>query len=113
MILGGRPTNPGELRTIVTLVKRTITTDAGGFQVAGTTTIAVVKARWQNVHGAEVWAASAVAQDAATVLIRYNSQVDTTCLVSKGGELYEIVSADDIEERHEYIELKVRRATEG
>ncbi len=113
MILGGRPTNPGELRTPVTLLKRTITTAAGGFQMPGTTTILAVKARWVNVHGSEVWAASVVAQDAATVLIRYNSQVDTTCLVSKGGKLYEIVSVDDIEERHEYMELKVRRAEEG
>lgn len=114
MILGNRPTNPGELRTQISLVKRTITTDAGGFQTAGTTSIATVWSKWENVHGSEVWSAAAInAIQPATVLIRYNSQLDETCLVQKGSNLYEIVSIDDLRDRHEYMELKVRRAVEG
>ena len=70
--------------------------------------------RWENIHGGEVWAAAAQgAVDAATVLIRYNSQVDTTCLVQKGSKAYEILSVDNLRERGEYMELKVRRLAEG
>lgn len=113
MIIGQKATNPGELKTSITLLKRTITTDAGGFQVPGTTTIGTAWARWTGVHGQEAWTATLNAQEPATVLIRYNSQVDTTCLVQLGSKLYEIVSVDDIQQRHEYMELKVKRVEEG
>lgn len=114
MIIGNKPTNPGDLRTQITLLKRTVTTGDGGFQTSGTTTIGMAWARWENVHGSEVWNAAALnAVAPATVLIRYNSQVDQSCLVQKGSDVYEVVSVDDIRERHEYMELKVRRITEA
>lgn len=113
MNLGGKPTNPGDLRTPVTLLKRTITTNAGGFQVPGTTTIGTAYAAWENAHGSESWGAALDAQQLATVMIRYNSQVDTTCLVQKGSEVYEVLSVDNIRERNEYMQLKVKRTTEG
>ncbi len=48
------------------------------------------------------------------MLIRYDSRLDETCLVQKGSEIYEIVgSIDDIEERHEYMELKIRLMVES
>ena len=113
MIIGNKPTNPGELRTPVTLLKRTIFTDAGGFQAQSVETIAAAWARWENVHGSEAWAASAVATEAATVLIRYRAGLDETCLVRMDGTIYEVVSMDDIQQRHEYLELKVKRAAEA
>lgn len=114
MILGNKPTNPGDLRTQITLLKRTVATGSGGFQTAGVTTIGTAWAEWENVHGSEVWNAAALnAVDPATVLIRYNSQVDETCLVQKGSDVYEIVSVDNIRERGEYMELKVKRITDG
>jgi len=115
MILGGRPTNPGELNTQIVLKKRSVAIDAGGFQaVTAGDTIATVWSRWRNVHGSEVW--SAAAQNAikpATVLIRYNSSLNETCLVQKGSDLYEIISIDNIDERSEYMELKVQLAETG
>lgn len=114
MIIGSTPTNPGELRTPITLFKRTVSSDDGAFQTVATTKIADVLAKWENVHGSEVWSAAAInAIQPATVLIRYNSQLDETCLVQKGADFYEIVSIDDLRERHEYMELKVRRFVEG
>jgi SPP1 family predicted phage head-tail adaptor len=111
MILGGRPTNPGELRTAVTLLQRTVTQDAGGFQSQGTSSLGSVMAKWRNVHGQEAWAAASLGIVAgATVLIRYVADLDETCLVQKGTELYQIVSIDDVEERHEYLELKLKIA---
>jgi head-tail adaptor len=49
----------------------------------------------------------------ATVLIRYQSDVDTACAVLKGSLRYEIVSIDNIQERSEYLELRVQRMKAG
>jgi|SRR3990167_4244732 len=114
MNLDGKVTNPGELRTQVTLLSRGITTEAGGFQVPDLTEIAEAWAKWVNVHGGEAWAAQSVqAEGAATVTIRYLDGVDMTCVVQKGEDLFEIVSIDDVRERHEYLELKVKRWRPG
>jgi SPP1 family predicted phage head-tail adaptor len=112
MNLNGKTTNPGELRTPITLQTPSISTDAGGAQRPTYATLAVVKAKWVNAHGAEVWQSQAAqAVSPATVLIRYRGDVTTGCTILKGGQLYEIVSLDDIQERHEYLELKVKRVT--
>ncbi len=111
MIINGKMTNPGELRTAVVLQKRTtISTDAGGFQKPGTQTEYTVLAKWVNIHGSEVFAAQAAGVvEGATVTIRYRSVLDETWRISKGGQVYEVVSMDDIQDRHEYIELKVKK----
>jgi SPP1 family predicted phage head-tail adaptor len=114
MKIGTKVTNPGELRMKITLKSRTVTNGTGGFQTPTLTTIAVVWAKWVGVHGSEAWAANSInANQAATVLIRYISGLDTTCVVVMDGENYEIISIDDISQRHEYIELKVNRIKPG
>ena len=114
MILNGKVINPGQLRTAVTLKKRVVTSDAGGFSLQTWSKIADVWAKWTNVHGSEVWTADmAGAKMPATVLIRYRSDIDTTCAVEKGTQLYEIVSIDNIQERNEYLEMKVQKLGSG
>lgn len=114
MIIGGKVSNPGDLRLKIALYSRAVTAETGGFQKPSLTKIADVWARWTNVHGSEALQAAAIqALDAATVLIRYRAGMDRTCVVEKGGQLYEIISLDDIQERHEYIELKVRKWQAG
>lgn len=119
MILNGRVINPGELRTPVLLAPRTVSVETGGFQCPGPDADQAVSAwaRWQNVHGAETWTAAAQgAVESATVLIRYRSDLDATWYISKDGGViwFEIVGApDDIEERHEYLECKVKRYRSG
>lgn len=114
MILRGKVINPGELRTAITLKKRTVTSDTGGFPVQSWSKIADVWAKWTNAHGTEVWTADmAGAKMPATVLIRYRSDIDTTCAVEKGTQMYEIVSIDNIQERNEYLEIKVQRLESG
>jgi SPP1 family predicted phage head-tail adaptor len=109
MRIGNTVTQPGELDTKVTLYSRSITTKKGGFQKPAPTKIDDVWAKWTNVHGQEAWLASSVqARMAATVLIRYRNDIDPTCVVQKDSQYYEIVSSDDIQNRHEYIELKVQ-----
>jgi head-tail adaptor len=71
--------------------------------------VAEVWAKWVNAHGSEIWTAQSVQAEApATVIIRYLTGLDTSCVVMKGTEYFEIVSIDDIRERHEYLELKVK-----
>lgn len=110
MILNGKPINPGDLKTQITLLARTVSQDAVGAQSAGTSIIAIVFSRWINAYGSEVWAAeSAQAIEPATVLIRYRADVTLQCLVQKGDAIFEIIGMDDIRDQHEYIELKVSR----
>jgi SPP1 family predicted phage head-tail adaptor len=105
---------PGELNVKITLQARTVSSNAGGFETAKWSTLAEVWSRWINVHGSEAWAAQSVqAEQAATVTIRYQAEVDATCSVVRGSDRFEIVSIDDIRERHEYLELKVRRVRSG
>lgn len=114
MILSGRIINPGELRTPVVLGKRLVVRQAGGTQAVVFSPVTGVPARWKNVHGAEAWQASAQGVDQpADCLIRYRGDLDATWLVKKDNRVYEIVSVDDINERHEYMELKVKRWSEA
>lgn len=128
MLINGKPFNPGELKTRIVLASRASGKDAGGFQKPGYEFLTEAVCRWLNVHGQEVWAADARgAIKPATIMIRYRNDIDETCVVVKGatveevieedeitgytfsgGEVYEIVSMDDIQERHEYIELKIK-----
>ena len=114
MRIGNRLTNPGELRTKIQLQAPTLTADAGGAQTRGWTKLADVWAKWENVHGSEVWASQAVqAIQPATVLIRYLSGLTTSHAILKGSDRFQILSMDDVEERHEYIELKVQMVKGG
>jgi SPP1 family predicted phage head-tail adaptor len=110
MNLNGKVSNPGELRIPISLQVPTLSQDGGGAQKPSWATLANVLSRWQNVHGGEVWQSQAVeAVEAATVLIRYRSSVTQACSILKDGMRFEIVSIDDVMERHEYMELKVKR----
>lgn len=114
MNLNGRTINPAEMRTRVVLKRRTVVNQPGGFQVPTYVRVAEVWSRWLGVHGAEVWASEAInAVGAATVLIRYRAGIDTTIVAEMGGDDYEVVSVDNIQQRNEYIELKVKRAGAG
>jgi SPP1 family predicted phage head-tail adaptor len=114
MNLDGKISNPGEMRTQITLGQASLTDQSGGFSAKVYTPITTVWAKWTNVHGAEVWAAESVqASEPATVLMRYHPTIDPSWGIGKDGDWYDIVSLDDIQERHEYIELKVKRMVGG
>lgn len=112
MKLGGRITNPGELRTLVTLQTPTLSKDAGGAQSdswANFATNPTVYAKIVYAHGPE-----SVSTDAnksisrATLRIRYRNDVHAGHAVLIGGERWKIVGTpDNIEARNEYLELQV------
>ena len=116
LLKNGIPTNPGELRTPITFERPVITKDDGGFKVrASYTSIATVRAKWRNAYGKEVWEAESVgARKPATIWVRYRSDVDAACTVLRDGVRYEIVGApDNVGERGEYMEIKLRLDTYG
>lgn len=134
MKVNGNITNPGELSSRIVLARRADSTDTGGFVTKGLAFVAQLWARWTNAHGSEALVANANGLvEPATVLVRYRDDIDATCLVVKGasltpiknehdvvtgyqisgGKIYEIISLDDIGERHEYIELKLKRMAAG
>ena len=108
MILGGRTTNPGELRTKVQFDTPTFVTDAGGAQSVTWAKLDEPYVKWINAHGQE-----AVNSDAfkttrrATVTRRYSASVTETTSILKDGERWQVISIDDIQNRHEYMELVV------
>ena len=114
MIIGGKVWNPGRMRTKVSWQTRTVTTGAGGFGVPGWTTVYTEKVEWINAHGPEVWTAEAAGANApATVTGRYHSDIDESWAVLKGTERFEIVSLDNIQERNELLEIKVKLLRES
>jgi len=116
MIIGEEPFNPGQMQTLVNLNQRSVTTTAG-FQVpgVGSAIASNVWARWKNSHGSEAWTITLTlaAAQLATIIIRYVAGLDNTCLVVRGSEVWEIVSMDDINDLHEFIEINLKRLTSG
>ncbi len=108
MKLSGKVFNVGDMHTQVTLKRRIMTTDAGGYQTPGYQVIAIVWTKWVNLFGPEIWSMQSVtATNPATVTVRYRSDIDPTCVIDKGGLIYEILSMDNIQEHNEYFEMKV------
>ena len=111
MKLGGGTTNPGELRTQVTVQNPTVTRNANGAQVPGWADVATVFAKWVNAHGPEVVTSDALKTvKRATVMIRYLASVTEKSAISKDAESWQVISVDDIQNRHEYMELVVELA---
>ncbi len=111
MRLGNRITNPGELRTRVLFQTATLTKDAGGAQIPAYVDLDAPLVKWVNAHGPETVSADASkAIKRATVTRRYHSGVSEISSIVKDGLRWQVVSVDDIQERHEYLELQVECA---
>lgn len=111
MRLGGRMTNPGELRTRGTLQTVTLSKDAGGAQVetwANFATNPTVYIKIKYAHGPESVSTDAKhAVSRMTLMMRYRSDVHAGHAILLGSERWKFVSApDNIENRNEYLEIQ-------
>ena len=117
MRIGDKVINPGDLRTLITLQSGTLTKSAVGVQVRSYVDLnpATCWAKWSNAHGMELIQAQALqVQAPATVLMRYRADVNAQTVILKGSQRWEIIGEpDNIQERNEYIELKVRLTKGG
>ena len=57
--------------------------------------------KWVNAWGTE----------AATLTLRYTPLITTTCIIYRGTDPkpYEVISVNDVENRHAWLEVKVQR----
>jgi head-tail adaptor len=108
--------NAGELRTPIIVEELTEMQDVDGypvrvwFNVFGRDNKYHVK--WVNVHGAEVYESMSLnLKEPATLTGRYSPLITPQCRITKVGdpEPYEIISIDDVENRHQWLEIKVQR----
>lgn len=109
--------NPGELRTPVYFFRREKDTDADGDHIENLVNVfgegKAIRCKWVNAHGSEVFdALQQQLREPATITCRYSAKINRTLEVQKGlsdTELYEIISVDDVEEKHKWMEIKVQR----
>lgn len=113
--------NAGELRTRIYI--RRLEKEADGEGVAAETEKSVFPhplggpervyhCKWVNAYGTEaVTAMQLQIREAATLTLRYSPQIRADCLIYRLGDPdpYEIISVNDVEERHTWLEVKVCR----
>lgn len=106
----------GQLRTPVTVLAVTKAKNAAGF-IETTTADALgftLYVQWKNAHGTEVLQAQELGlRDKATLRCRYDARITPTCIVRKGGEEWEIISIDNVDERGHWMELTVTRTEDA
>ncbi len=112
----------GDLRLNIR-IQHEVTTGTGSFatktwydldDVEHAGTSCNIPAQWVNVHGLEAWVADSVqAKLGATVTIRYRSDVTPVCRVLLGSTVYQIISLDNIRQRNEWLEIKLKAAVMG
>lgn len=111
MILNGRVFNPGDLRTLVLFQNPSQTMDAGGAQKPSWQDLESAYVKWINVHGLEAVTSQALKTvKRATVTRRYHAHVTERTSIIYNGERWQVISVDDIANRHEYMELIVELA---
>lgn len=72
----------------------------------------VYHCKWVNAFGTEaVTAMQLQIQEPATLTMRYSPKIRPDCLIYKLGDPdpYQIISINDVEERHTWLEVKVCR----
>lgn len=111
MRLGTRITNPGELRTPVLFQNSTVTRMPGAAQKTEWIDLGTQYTKIVNAHGTEAVTSDALKSvQRSTWTIRYNPLITTKSSGVLNGERWLVISVDDIQNRHEYMELVVELA---
>ena len=112
--------NAGELRTLVYFRRTVKEVDSEGSPHQREETVfhdsqgreQAVHCKWVNAHGAEVFTAMQLKlRQPAKLTMRYSPRIQPTMLVYKGRDPvpYEVISVDDVEDRHCWLEVTVQR----
>lgn len=109
----------GELRTRIYIRKTVKAVDREGVPAQREESVfgpgepeRIYHCKWVNAWGAEVFEAmQAQVEEPATLTMRYSPLVRPDQLIYKIGDPapYEIISVNDVEDRHKWLEVKVRR----
>lgn len=91
-------------------------TDADGYPITEPVNVfgegRSIHCKWVNAHGSEIYEAKqAGVTEPATLTMRYTAKITTTCLIYRGSDPapYEVVSLNDVENRHTWLEIRVQR----
>lgn len=113
--------NPGELRTPVRFYQLKRSTDREAYPSERAVCIfgqdgegndIPVMCKWVNAHGSEVFAGMQLQlREPATLTLRYSPKINQTLIAYRDGDPnpYEVISVDDVEGRHRWLEIKVQR----
>ncbi|MGI6156588.1 MAG: head-tail adaptor protein [Enterococcus lemanii] len=108
--------NPGQLRTQIEIKAYTETKDEDGFKIRSWLNVfgegVLVGCHWSNAHGQEVLtAASLDLREPATLTMRYSDKITPECRIYKKTDPrpYEIISLDNVNERNQWLEVRVQR----
>lgn len=102
----------GEMRTKILVQESRGGTNSNGIEGETWEDAVTRYCKWVNAHGSEVFdAKQAGLSEFATLTMRYTEKVTPTCRVFKGSDPrpYEIISVNDVEDRHIWLEVKVHR----
>lgn len=111
----------GELRTRIYIRKLTRAVDDEGVALQDEGSVfdpgpdgkeRMYHCKWVNAYGSEVFAAmQAQVREPATLTMRYSPRIQPDHLIYKVGDPipFEIISVNDVEERHSWLEVKVQR----
>lgn len=108
----------GDLRTKIRVFDRPgdKPRDSDGYPIDGPENVfgkgAVRYCKWVNAYGREVYdARQAGVTEPATLTLRYTPKITTTCIVYRDRDPapYEVISVNDVENRHVWLEVKVQR----
>lgn len=112
--------NPGELRTAITIKKYSETTGPNGYPIQTWANVfgegKTALCKWVNAHGTEAIEAQRLdLKEPATLTMRYSPLITATCEIYRGSETkpFEIISLDNVEQRNQWLEIKVKRRVQA
>ena len=104
----------GEMKTKILIKGRTETQGPGGYPVEAWEDLfgGKVWCKWVNAHGQELFEGMRLdLKEAATVTMRYSDKVDQRCEIYREDDPkpYEVISLNDVLDKHQFLEIKVKR----
>ena len=110
-----RYANAGELRTKIRVFRPAEESDSDGYTSGRVNVFGENGYRYcksGNAHGTEVYEArQAGVTEPATLTLRYTPKITTTCIIyrDKDPDPYEVISLNDVENKHVWLEVRVQR----
>ncbi len=112
--------NSGELRTPVYFKRLEKQGDNEGYVKDTEVNIfgegKCVRAKWVNAHGTDSFVALQMKlREPATITCRYSTKIKVDQIVYRGNDPkpFEIISIDNVEERNQWLEIKVQRKVQA
>ena len=106
------------MTTAIRIKNKTIITNENGFEEEIWVDLIDedIFCEWQNKFGGELYSAAAVnAKEPAKIRLWYIPGIGQTCRVKRVEDeaIFDIINIDDIQGRHQQLEIEVKRYIEG